>query len=107
MSRTMNTSPTDSGHANFFDRLFGLEKHEYAAVGWSFLYFFCVLSSYYMLRPVRDEMAVYSGADTIPWLFMATFVVTLITTPVLAGLRHASRDANFCLGYICFLSPIS
>ena len=77
----MNTTPTDSGQPNLLDRLFGLKKHEYAAVGWSYLYFFCVLSSYYVLRPIRDEMAVYSGSETIPWLFTATFIVTLVTAP--------------------------
>ncbi len=77
----MNTSPTESGKPNLLKFLFGLERHEYAAVGWSYLYFFCVLSSYYVLRPIRDEMAVYSGSDTIPWLFTATFFVTLITAP--------------------------
>ena len=82
MAKTMNAPAADSSPSNLLKKLFGLEEHEYVAVGWSFLYFFCVLSSYYVLRPIRDEMAVYSGSATIPWLFMATFVVTLITTPV-------------------------
>jgi AAA family ATP:ADP antiporter len=103
----MNTTPTDSGQPNLFDRLFGLEKHEYAAVGWSFLYFFCVLSSYYMLRPVRDEMAVYSGADTIPWLFMATFVVTLITTPIFGWVASRFPRRRFLPWvYLFFISNI-
>lgn len=78
----MNAPTTDPSSSNLLKRLFGLEKHEYVAVGLSFLYFFCVLSSYYMLRPVRDEMAVFSGANTIPWLFTGTFVVMLLATPV-------------------------
>lgn len=78
----MNAPNTDSSSSTLLKRLFGLEKHEYAAVGLSFLYFFCVLSSYYMLRPVRDEMAVFSGANTIPWLFTGTFVVMLLATPI-------------------------
>lgn len=78
----MDAPATDSSSSNLLKRLFGLEKHEYAAVGLSFLYFFCVLSSYYMLRPVRDEMAVFSGANTIPWLFTGTFVVMLLATPI-------------------------
>ena len=65
-----------------FGRVLGIEKHEYLAVAWSFAYFFCVLSSYYTLRPVREAMAVGSGADTIPWLFMGTFVAMLLATPV-------------------------
>jgi len=59
-----------------------LERHEVLVVAWSFACFFCILSSYYILRPVRDAMAVSSGTDTIPYLFLATFITTLLTAPV-------------------------
>ncbi len=59
-----------------------VERHEYVAVAWSFAYFFCVLSSYYILRPVREAMAVGSGASTIPYLFIGTFVAMLLASPV-------------------------
>ncbi|NND46701.1 MAG: MFS transporter [Woeseiaceae bacterium] len=65
-----------------FDTVLSLERHEYVAVAWSFAYFFCVLSSYYVLRPVREAMAVGSGPDTIPYLFIGTFVAMLLATPV-------------------------
>ena len=52
------------------------------AVLWSFVYFFCLLSSYYMLRSVRDAMAIVSGVQNIPWLFTGTFVVMLLATPL-------------------------
>jgi len=63
-------------------RLLGIEPGEFPAVIWSFLYFFCILGSYYMLRPVREAMAVESGPETIPWLFGGTFLVMLIATPI-------------------------
>ncbi len=43
--------------------------------------FFLLLSSYYMLRPVRDEMGVQTGVDRLQWLFSGTFVFTLLTVP--------------------------
>ncbi len=52
------------------------------AVAWSFIYFFCILSAYYMLRSVRDAMAIVSGVQNIPWLFTGTFVLMLLATPV-------------------------
>ena len=82
MATVMSTQPIDMHPPNFLARLFGLQKHEFVAVAWSFVYFFCVLSSYYILRPIRDAMAVGSGANTIPWLFLGTFVATLIATPI-------------------------
>lgn len=63
-------------------RLLGIEPDELAAVAWSFIYFFCILSAYYMLRSVRDAMAIVSGVQNIPWLFTGTFVLMLLATPV-------------------------
>ena len=60
----------------------GVEPGEFAAVAWSFAYSFCILSAYYMLRPVRDAMAIVAGVHNIPWLFTGTFTVMLLVTPV-------------------------
>ncbi len=73
---------TDATRTSLFDKLFSLERHEHAAVAWSFIYFFCVLSAYYILRPVRETMGVGSGTNTLPYLFMASFGVMLVATPV-------------------------
>ena len=51
----------DSEQRFLLGRVLGLERHEYYAVAWSFVYFFCVLSAYYMLRSVRETMAVEGG----------------------------------------------
>lgn len=60
----------------------GIERHEYVAVAWSFAYFFCILSSYYIVRPVRETMAVGSGPQTIPYLFIGTFFAMMIATSI-------------------------
>ena len=73
--------PTSKPHF-FLDRVLGLERHEYFAVAWSFIYFFCVLSAYYMLRSVRETMAVEGGVQNVPWLFSSTFVVMLAAAPM-------------------------
>jgi AAA family ATP:ADP antiporter len=76
------TAASDAARPNLVDRVFGIERHEYVAVAWSFVYFFCVLSAYYILRPVRETMGVGSGTNTLPYLFMASFAVMLLATPV-------------------------
>ena len=63
----MTATTADRFRAFMLGKVLGLERHEYVAVAWSFAYFFCVLSSYYILRPVREAMAVGSGPDTIPY----------------------------------------
>jgi ATP:ADP antiporter, AAA family len=59
------------------------------AVTISFVYFFCVLAAYYMIRPVREQLSAVVGSTQLPWFYAATFVVTLMLTPVFAAL--ASR----------------
>lgn len=59
-----------------------VEADEWSAVGFSFVYFFCVLASYYVMRPVRDQLSAAAGSLHLPWFFAATFVATLILTPL-------------------------
>jgi AAA family ATP:ADP antiporter len=72
-------------------RVVAVRREELAALGWSFLYFFCLLASYYMVRPVRDEMAVQFGSRNLHWLFAATFLSMFALIPVFGWL--ASRFA--------------
>lgn len=44
--------------------------------------FFLLLCSYYVLRPVRDDMAVQTGSDKLQWLFTGTLFFTLLVVPV-------------------------
>lgn len=44
----------------------------------AFACFFCVLSSFYILRPIREEMGIYGGRKNLPWLFTATFLVMIL-----------------------------
>jgi AAA family ATP:ADP antiporter len=49
-------------------------------------YFFCSLSSWFVLRPIRDEIAVAAGVRNLPWMFAGTLVVTLIANTLYSGL---------------------
>ncbi len=62
--------------------LTGVKRHEIYPVAWSAVYFFCLLCSYYVLRPVRDEMAIQAGVENLQWTFSATFVVMFAIVPV-------------------------
>ena len=75
------TTP-DTVLSRFAFRVFGVQRREYVAVLWSFVYFFCLLAAYYMLRSVRETMAIVSGVSTIPWLYTGTFTIMLLATPV-------------------------
>ena len=62
------------------------ERRELKAVLLSFAYFFCLLSSYYILRPLREEMGVAGGVQKLPWLFTGTFVAMLAAVPAFSAL---------------------
>ena len=59
-----------------------VREGELTRVVLAFTAFFLLLSSYYMLRPVRDEMGVETGVERLQWLFSGTFVFILLTVPV-------------------------
>ena len=63
-------------------RLVQVRREEIAAMLWSFSYFFWLLCSYYVLRPVRDEMGIQGGVGNLPWLFTGTFVAMVAAVPL-------------------------
>lgn len=58
------------------------EPEEVRPLCWAFLYFFLLLCGYYLLRPVREEMAIEGGVKHLPWMMTATFVTLMFATPV-------------------------
>lgn len=63
-------------------RLVAVEAAESGALLWSFAYFFLLLCSYYILRPLRDEMGIAGGVQHLPWVFTGTFGVMLAAVPL-------------------------
>jgi len=61
-----------------------IKAEEWYGVVLSFIYFFCVLASYYVIRPMRDQLAAEVGSAKLPWFFASTLVATLILTPLFA-----------------------
>ncbi len=68
---------------------------ELAAALWSFAYFFALLASYYVLRPLRDQMGIAGGIKALPWLFTATFVTLLVAQPIYGALVAKLTRARF------------
>ena len=59
---------------------------EERAVGLAFAYFFMLMCAYYLLRPLRDAMAISAGLKNLPWLYIGTFVAMLVLTPLFGAL---------------------
>lgn len=60
----------------------GVERHEWPAVILAFAYFFFVLAAYYVLRPLREQLSAAIGVQALLPFYSATFVATLVLTPV-------------------------
>ncbi|MDH3526178.1 MAG: MFS transporter [Gammaproteobacteria bacterium] len=63
-------------------RLVDVQPGELAALSWAFVYFFSLLCSYYIIRPMRDEMGIAGGVENLQWLFTGTFLVMLAAVPL-------------------------
>jgi AAA family ATP:ADP antiporter len=65
-------------HAGLIERVFQVRPEELPVVGWCWLYIFSILSSYYVMRPIREQMGVSGGIENLPWLFTATLVAMIL-----------------------------
>jgi len=72
-----------------------IEAHEMRAVVISFLYFFFLLGSYYILRPMRDAMGTVYGSENLEQLFTYVFFATFIAAPLYAWVASRVRLSRF------------
>jgi AAA family ATP:ADP antiporter len=80
---------------------------EIGALGWSWLYIFAVLSAYYILRPIRDDMGVAAGVENLPWLFTGTLAGMLLVNPPFAALvARLARERFIAVVYRFFIDNL-
>src|SRR3954468_20673120 len=102
-SATKSTPP----FKRLVQRLIDVEPAELPALGWCWLYIFSVLASYYILRPIRDQMGVAGGVNNLPWLFTGTLVVMLVLNiPFSALVKTLPRRRFIPLTYRFFAVTI-
>ena len=83
-----NDDDADEAQASAFlralQRVVAIKPRELRSVAWSWLYFFSLLASTFVLRPLRDSMGLNGGADKYPWLFTGTLVAMVVVSPPFA-----------------------
>jgi AAA family ATP:ADP antiporter len=96
--------PAASGPAfRLLQRVVAVRPEEARAVGWCWLYIFSVLSSYYILRPIRDQMGVAGGVANLPWLFTGTLGgMVLLNLPFAWLVKKLPRSRFIPLTYRFF-----
>src|SRR5678815_4527673 len=87
MSESEAAQQAEAGSAyRLLKRLIDVRPAEMRALAWSWLYIFCVLSAYYIVRPIRDDMGVAGGVENLPWLFTGTLLGMIVVNPPFAAL---------------------
>jgi AAA family ATP:ADP antiporter len=77
---------------------------ERRAVGLAFVFHFVVLASYYVLRPIRDEIGASGGLDGLAWLFTATLGAMLAANVAFSAVAaRLSRRRFIPLAYRFFI----
>ncbi|MEQ6167088.1 MFS transporter [Ekhidna sp. MALMAid0563] len=86
-------------------KVFNISNEEWKPTMASFCYFFFMMSSYFILRPVRDEMGIQVGAENMQWLFTGTFITMLLIVPVFGYLMKRYQRQKLIPGiyiFFCF-----
>lgn len=107
ISSETNSAGT-SANSGFSDRI---RPEEFRSVMWATAWFFFLLISYFILRPVRETMGATGGIKQLQGLMLATFVVMLIAIPAYSTLvarlprRWVVRIVYhfFCVSLVTFI----
>src|SRR5438876_9809270 len=67
-------------------KVIDVKAAEVRALFLGFIYYFLIFSSYYVIRPIRDDIGAANGIDKLPWLFTGTLVAMLFANALFAAL---------------------
>ena len=88
-------------------RVVAVRPREVATLMWAWAYIFTLLSSYYVMRPIRDQMGVAGGVKNLQWLFLGTLVcMLLVNIPYGALVKALPRSRFIAVTYRFFAASI-
>jgi AAA family ATP:ADP antiporter len=90
--------------SNLRERAVDVKPDELGALGLAFIFHFIVLGSYYVLRPIRDEIGAAGGLENLPWMFTATLLAMLLANALFAAIvARLSRRRFIPIAYRFFI----
>ena len=102
-------APPSSGSSfhRILSKIIDVRPSEVPALAWSWLYIFFLLSSYYILRPIRDQMGVAGGVNNLQWLFTGTLIgMLLLNLPFSYLVKTFARAKFITISYRYFAANI-
>jgi AAA family ATP:ADP antiporter len=76
-------------------RIVDARPDELRAVWLAFAYFFLVLNSYSILRPIRDDIGASGSLENLSWMYTGTMVVMLLANALFSALVVRSSRRRF------------
>lgn len=67
-------------------RAVDVKPDELRALGLAFVFNFIVLGSYYVLRPIRDDIGAAGGLENLSWMYTGTMTVMLLANGLFSAL---------------------
>ena len=90
MNGENQSSPPESlepgGFTRLLQRVVDVKAAEVRALFLGFIYYFLIFSSYYVIRPIRDDIGAANGIEKLPWLFTGTLIAMLFANALFAAL---------------------
>jgi AAA family ATP:ADP antiporter len=107
-NRPASAAPAIAGIGHrLLRRVIDVRPEEVAVLFWCWLYIFAVLSSYYIMRPIRDEMGVAGGTENLPFLFTGTLIgMVALNLPFAYMVKTLPRSRFIPLTYGFFIVNI-
>lgn len=84
-----------------------VRPEEIRALWLGFVFNFVVLASYYVLRPIRDDIGAAGGLENLSWMYTGTMVVMLLANALFSALvARSSRRRFIPLTYRFFIANL-
>ncbi len=84
-----------------------VQPDELRALGLGFVFNFIVLGSYYVLRPIRDEIGAAGSLENLSWMYTGTLVAMLVANTLFSGIvARMSRRRFIPIAYRFFIANL-
>ena len=84
-------------------RAVDVRPHEMGALLLACLFNFVILGSYYVIRPIRDDIGAAGGLEALPWMYTGTLVTMLVANAAFSAIvARMSRRRFLPIAYRFF-----
>ena len=92
---------------HLLQKIVDVRANELRALGLAFVFNFVVLGSYYVVRPIRDDIAATGGIETLPWMYTGTLVTMLLANALFSAIvARMSRRRFIPIAYRFFMANL-